>query len=106
MERIVIIKHTGDRKYVFKVPEGRTVKAGDLVLCQTRRGIVPGLCCCDSFETDRVATILNAFGAEHGLPLSPIVGEYSYNMWGEHHFEDVVAADLMDFDEVMRRGDA
>ena len=32
-----------------------------MVLCQTRRGIVPGMCCCDSFDTDKVDTIKSAF---------------------------------------------
>ena len=104
MERIVIIKHTGDGKYIFRVPDGRTLKAGDMVLCQTRRGIVPGLCCCDSFDTDKVDTIRSAFGAPTDTPLAPIVGEYQYNMWGDQHFDEVVAAELMDFDTVMNRG--
>ncbi len=104
MERVVIIKHTGDGKYIFRVPDGRLLKAGDMVLCQTRRGIVPGLCCCDSFDTDRVDTIKRAFGVNVNTPLSPIVGEYQCNMWNDQNIDSVATTEIMDFDVVMNRG--
>ena len=101
MERIVIIRHAENGKYLFRVPQDKHLKAGDMVLCQTRRGIVPGMCCCDSFDTDKEETIKKAFGLSENVALAPIIGDYQFNMWGGHDGEQ----STIDFDSVLRGND-
>lgn len=65
--KIVIVKHENcGQKFLFKVPESESVRAGDLVLVNTRRGEVFATCMCDSFYIDEntkvYKTILTSFG--------------------------------------------
>lgn len=76
---IAVIKHNPQgpviHKYLFSVPEGVKLKAGDTVMCQTRHGEAFGWLVYDSFEVEGTAldALLNAYGA--GI-LQPIIGVY------------------------------
>lgn len=50
----VIVKHFDDSgKYLFKVPKGVYLSAGDRVICDTVRGKdQAGVCCCDVFRAE------------------------------------------------------
>ena len=52
---VVIVKHENcGAKCVFLVPEGKTLKAGDLVKVNTKRGKTLATCLCDSFTDDDI----------------------------------------------------
>ena len=76
---IAVIKHTPDNdfctKYLFSVPEGVKLRAGDTVMCKTKYGEAYGWLVYDSFEVEGTAlqALLNAFGAKE---LQPIIGVY------------------------------
>lgn len=74
---IAVIKHQPNAgvHYLFSVPEGVKLKAGDLVMCQTSRGEAYGWLAYDSFEVEGAA--LEALCRAHGAKtLKPIVGVY------------------------------
>lgn len=74
---IAVIKHqpNAGAHYLFSVPEGVKLKAGDLVMCQTRHGEAYGWLAYDSFEVEGAA--LEALCRAHGAKtLKPIVGIY------------------------------
>lgn len=74
---IAVIKHqpNAGEHYLFTVPEGVRLKAGDLVMCQTRHGEAYGWLAYDSFEVEGAA--LEALCRAHGAKtLKPIVGVY------------------------------
>ena len=54
LKNFTIIKHISDNgKYLFNVPKGISLSAGDKVVCDTSRdGDQLGVCCCDSFLAD------------------------------------------------------
>lgn len=54
LKNFVIIKHIQDGgKYLFRVPKGVNLEAGDKIVCDTSRGTDQmGVCCCDSFMAD------------------------------------------------------
>ena len=54
LKNLVIVKHIQDNgKYLFKVPKGISLSAGDKVVCDTSRGTDQlAVCCCDSFLAD------------------------------------------------------
>lgn len=65
--KIVIVKHENcEQKFLFEVPESKSVCAGDLVLVNTRYGETYATCLCDSFYIDESKkehqNILAAFG--------------------------------------------
>ncbi len=82
--RFVIIKHEAcGQKYLFKVLGGKLLKAGDLVLVETKKGKARGVCMCDSFEPrdDAVAAeISEAFGVKE--PTASVIGIYYLDQWG------------------------
>lgn len=88
---IAVIKHTPDNdfcsKYLFSVPEGVKLKAGDAVMCKTKYGEAYGWLVYDSFEVEGTAlhVLLNAFGAKE---LQPIIGVYELS-----EFESGTATD-------------
>lgn len=74
---IAVIKHqpNAGAHYLFSVPAGVKLKAGDLVMCQTRHGEAYGWLAYDSFEVEGAA--LEALCRAHGAKtLKPIVGVY------------------------------
>lgn len=80
--RIVIVKHENcGQKYLFEVPDGKYVSAGDLVRVSTKKGEKLATCLCDYFEVDENSdvfeNILAAFGASK--PLAMVVGKYMYS---------------------------
>ena len=47
--RLVIVKHENcGQKYLFKVPDGESVYAGDLVVVKNKRGKTLATCLCDA----------------------------------------------------------
>ena len=71
---IAIINQNGGR-YLFEVPENITLKEGDRVKCDTRRGITDGVVFCDSAEVEESAAKLigKLLGAK--FPLKSVVGK-------------------------------
>ncbi len=82
---VVIVKHENcGAKYVFLVPEDKTLKAGDLVKTNTKRGETLATCLCDSFAVDvtdkeKMKSIFNAFGVDE--PTAYVVGKFTYDEW-------------------------
>ena len=82
---IVIVKHENcGAKYVFLVPEDKTLKAGDLVRVNTKRGEILATCLCDSFVVDttdreKMRNIFNAFGVDE--PTAYVIGKFTYDEW-------------------------
>jgi hypothetical protein len=84
--RIVIVKHENcGQKYLFEVPKGEFLSAGDLVKVQTKRGKQLATCLSDHFDIDENSevfkNILSAFGASE--PLSKVLGQYRYIEFSE-----------------------
>lgn len=79
--KIVIVKHENcGTKYVFEVPENESLKAGDLVLVENKKGKVLATCMCDSFaikcDTPEFDAIVKGFGVTQ--PLKKIIGKFDY----------------------------
>ena len=91
---IAIIKHNPNDPvcheylYLFSVPEGVKLKAGDIVRCKTRHGEAFGWLAYDSFEAEGTAlkAISDAYGASE---LKPIIGVYELS-----EFEDGTVQEL------------
>ena len=50
---MVVIKHPNDNgKYIFRVPDDVELDVGTMVLCETARGINPGICATGTFRAD------------------------------------------------------
>ena len=82
---VVIVRHeTSAVKYTFLVPETKSLKAGDLVKVNTKRGNALAICLCDSFVVDttdkeKTKTIFNAFGTDE--PTAYVIGKFTYDEW-------------------------
>ena len=82
---VVIVKHKNcGTKNVFLVPEDKTLKAGDLVRVNTKRGETLATCLCDSFTVDvtdeeKMKSIFNAFGVDE--PTAYVIGKFTYDEW-------------------------
>lgn len=83
---VVIAKHETccESKYVFLVPDDRTLKAGDLVMVDTKRGNTLATCLCDSFIVDttdkgKMKSIFNAFGVDELTAY--VIGKFTYDEW-------------------------
>lgn len=92
--RLVIVKHENcGQKYLFKVPDGESVYAGDLVVVKNKRGKTLATCLCDDFsiikDSDEYKTILCAFGATE--PLASVIGKFYL-----HKFKCVEATEEAD----------
>lgn len=102
---IAVIKHTPDNdfctKYLFSVPEGVKLKAGDAVMCNTKYGEAYGWLVYDSFEVEGTAlqVLLNAFGAKE---LSPIVGVYELSEFDGGSVTDGGSVQELKIDESMK----
>ena len=82
MYNIAIIKQ-GTGRYLFSVPENVTLREGDRVKCDTRRGITDGIAFADSAWVDEnVSQLLGKLmGAK--FPLKPVVGKMEYLPFGK-----------------------
>ena len=82
---VVIVKHENcGAKYVFLVPDGKSLRAGDLVRVNTKRGDTLATCLCDNFVVDitdkeKMKNIFNAFGVDE--PTAYVVGRFIYDKW-------------------------
>lgn len=80
MKRMVIVKHpSANKKYLFGAPEGVELKTADMVICDTSRGEMEGVCISDAVpydeESESVKNFLKAMtGCE--FPLKNIIGKY------------------------------
>lgn len=76
---VVIVKHENcGQLYIFKVPCGQALKAGDLVLLDTKKGNRLGTCVCNSFEVNDQSVadrIYSAFRIKE--PTAYVIGRYS-----------------------------
>lgn len=77
MQNIVIVQQ-GCGRYLFSAPEGISLKEGEQVKCQTRRGITGGTVSADSIcvESEIARWIGKLTGAT--WPLKPVVGRMEY----------------------------
>ena len=94
LHNVVIVKHqlSGNRLYLFAVPEGRDLRREQTVIVDTRKGIATdGVCVTDSFMVDD--TSLNAMVLLSGakLPLRRVLGERQTVIWEEKHSEPEIA---------------
>lgn len=84
MNVVIVKRENCGAKYVFFVPEDKTLKAGDLVRVNTKRGETLATCLCDSFTVDatdkeKMKSIFNAFGVDE--PTAYVVGKFTYDEW-------------------------
>lgn len=79
---IVIVKHENcGTKYIFLVPENKILKAGDLVMVESKHGEVIATCLSDSFVVNEIGAkrVFNAFGIDK--PTAYVVGKFTYDKW-------------------------
>jgi hypothetical protein len=72
---VVFIKHNNQSgTYLFEVPVGVKLGAGETVMVDTRRGETSGVCVCESFELDSspLETVARLCGAS--FPLKRVIG--------------------------------
>ena len=77
MQNIAIIKQ-GTGRYLFSVPENVTLKEGDRVKCDTKRGIADGIAFADSAWVDENVSQLIGKLTGAKFPLQPVVGKLEY----------------------------
>ena len=79
LKNFVIIKHVTDSgKYLFRVPRGINLEAGEKVVCDTSRGNDQlGVCCCDSFLADPEA-VMPLFGTQNSK-MKFVTGKVEYD---------------------------
>ena len=70
----IAINRQGTGRYLFSLPDNVTLKEGDRVKCDTKRGITDGITFADSAWVDEnVSQLLGKLtGAK--FPLKPVVG--------------------------------
>ena len=81
---VVIVKHENcGQKYLFALPEKKSLYAGQLVRVRTKKGESLATCLCDSFRLEEGSevykSILASFGASE--PLAPVIGSYWFDNW-------------------------
>lgn len=88
MRKFVIIKHLQDNgKYLFQVPKGVDLKAGNTIVCDTSRGVNQlGVCCCDSFVADE--TIVCPLFGTQTPKLRFVTGRVEYAKFNMEDEED------------------
>lgn len=79
---VVVVAHQGTSgKYMFKVPDAVQLRAGDIVLCNTKlnpRAI--GMCVTDSFVPADPASIAKLWGSSvEGM--RPVIGKLNPEMY-------------------------
>ena len=77
MNNIVIVSQ-GTGKYLFSVPDNVTLKQGDRVKCDTKRGITDGIAFADSAWVDENVSQLIGKLTGAKFPLKPVVGKLEY----------------------------
>ena len=77
MNNIAIIKQ-GTGRFLFSVPENVTLKEGDRVKCDTKRGITDGIAFADSAWVDENVSQLIGKLVGAKFPLNPVVGKMEY----------------------------
>lgn len=79
---VVIVKHPNDSgKYMFQVPDGHSLNAGELVLCNTKRGNGEiGVCATDSFTLGAPELICSMWGC-NPRTIQPVIGRLAPEMW-------------------------
>ena len=85
----VIVKHVGgdSGKYLFRVPKGVYLSAGDQVICDTAKGKdQPGVCCCDNFNADP-EVVCPLFGTQPEK-LKFVTGRIEYTRFAEEINEE------------------
>ena len=95
---IVIVKHENcGAKYLFLVPDGKTLNAGDLVRVNTKHGQTLATCLCDSFVVEdetNAKYIANAFGVNE--PTAYVVGKFTYDEWNmSNTVENEIAGEII-----------
>ena len=90
---VVIVKHENcGAKYLFLVPDGKSLNAGDLVRVNTKHGQALATCLCDSFVVEdetKAKYIANAFGVNK--PTAYVIGRYKkYEDWDKSKKSDDV----------------
>ena len=82
--KLVIVKHfSNPGMYLFKVPQvAYYLDAGQLVLCETKKGETLGIAACDAFEVkeENLAKICRLFSTEPEK-LRFIVGKFRYDKY-------------------------
>ena len=77
MNNIVIVSQ-GSGKYLFSVPENVTLREGDRVKCDTKRGITDGIAFADSAWVDENVSQLIGKLTGAKFPLKSVVGKLEY----------------------------
>ena len=77
MQNIAIIKQ-GTGRFLFSVPDNVTLREGDRVKCDTRRGITDGIAFADSAWVDENVSQLIGKLTGAKFPLKPVVGRLEY----------------------------
>ena len=77
MNNIAIIRQ-GTGRYLFSVPENVTLREGDRVKCDTKRGITDGIAFADSAWVDENVSQLIGKLTGAKFPLKPVVGKLEY----------------------------
>lgn len=83
LKNYVIIKHIENSgKFLFRVPMGISLEAGEKVVCDTSRGGDQlGVCCCDSFLA-RPEVIMPLFGTQ-AQKMKFVTGKVEYEKFAE-----------------------
>ena len=77
MQNIAIIKQ-GTGRYLFSIPDNVSLKEGDRVKCDTRRGITDGIAFADSAWVDENVSQLIGKLTGAKFPLKSVVGKLEY----------------------------
>lgn len=92
LKNFVIVKHMENSgKFLFRVPKGVSLSAGDKIVCDTSRGNDQlGVCCCDSFLA-RSEVVMPLFGTSE-KQMRFVTGKVEYEKFaiaqGEEEYED------------------
>ena len=77
LTNVAFIKHAegqNQKAYLFSVPDHIILKAGDEVLCDTKKGNCAGICISGSFwvsDVERLAAVVGAY-----FPLKFVIGRH------------------------------
>lgn len=79
--KLVIVKQAKG-KYLFKVPSGYSVAAGDILMLNTQNGSTTGVAMCDSFcaNNDIAEEIMRSFGTQENR-MKFVIGKGTYTMF-------------------------
>lgn len=86
---IVFIEHNNQSgTYLFEVPEGVSLKKGEMVMVETKRGETSGVCVCKSFVLDGspLETVGRICGAQ--FPLKRVVGCITVDVFPQEWWDE------------------